>query len=139
MLPLRIDVLTQVVELLQAMIEEPCGEALYAFAVQTMASCAPIYGRMGLFVDQVRIAHAICASALPELKPRDAFKKSIETVFNARNIAAVEALPTLCKGSGKGLHFVWRLVLATVEVIEEYIPEKDSENNYVGVRVNCDG
>ena len=135
----HIDVLTQVVELLQAMIEEPCGEALYAFAIQTMASCVPIYGRMGLFVDQVRIAHAICASALPDLKPTDAFKKSIETVFNARNIASVEALPTLCKGSGEGLHFVWRLVLATVEVIEEYIPEKDSENNYVGVVVGFDG
>ena len=27
---------------------------------------------------------------------------------------------------------VWRLVEATLEVIEEYVPKKDAENNYVG-------
>ena len=63
----HIDVLTQVVELLQAMIEEPCGEALYAFAIQTMASCVPIYGRMGLFVDQVRIARSQAEGRLQEV------------------------------------------------------------------------
>ena len=33
---------------------------------------------------------------------------------------------------------MWKLVLATVEVVEEYIPEKDSENNYVGARGGAD-
>ena len=130
----RTDVLSQVTELLQGLIDEPCGEALFSFAVQTMATCSPVYGRLQLFAEQAAIAHFICDAALPDMKPKDAFKKSVDSIFTARNIASIEALPTLCRGSGEGLQHVWKLVLATVEVIEEYIPEKDSENNYVSAR-----
>ena len=35
-------------------------------------------------------------------------------------------------GDGEGMGGVWRLVEATLEVIEEYVPKKDAENNYVG-------
>ena len=132
------DNLPQVTELLQSLIDEPCGEALFSFAVQTMAACSPVYGRLQLFAEQASIAHFICNAALPDMKPKDAFKKSVDSVFTARNLASIEALPTLCRGSGEGLQHVWKLVLATVEVVEEYIPEKDSENNYVGARGGAD-
>ena len=47
-------------------------------------------------------------------------------------MVAVEALPVLVAGNGEGMGGVWRLVEATLEVIEEYVPKKDAENNYVG-------
>ena len=53
-------------------------------------------------------------------------------VFSYKNMAAVEALPVLVAGNGEGMGGVWRLVEATLEVIEEYVPKKDAENNYVG-------
>ena len=62
----------------------------------------------------------------------EAKKRSTTDVFSYKNMAAVEALPVLVAGNGEGMGGVWRLVEATLEVIEEYVPKKDAENNYVG-------
>ena len=92
----------------------------------------------GLKAEQATIAHFVCTAALPSMKPKDAFKKTVDSIFTSRNLAAIEALVLLCKGTGKGLETCWKLVTATLEVISEYIPSKDNENNYVYSVSACD-
>ncbi|CBK25543.2 uncharacterized protein [Blastocystis hominis] len=96
-----------------------------------MATLCPIYGYLGLQAEQARIAFFICKATLPSMKPEEAMKNSPDFVFDSRNLAAIEALSRLTKGNGEGVENVWKLVEATMEVIEEYIPEKDQSNNYV--------
>lgn len=108
-----------------------CGEALFRFALIAQATLTPLYGALELTAEQVRGAYSVCSMALPSLSAQDARKLPADEVFGFKNIAAIEALCVLCAGSGEGVSGVWRLVEATLEVIEEYIPGKDTENNYV--------
>ena len=71
---------------------------------------------------------------LPEIPAQEAKKRSAETVFSYKNLAAIESLSVVCAGNGEGMTGVWRLVEATLEVIEEYIPGKDNDNHYVRER-----
>lgn len=125
------DKLTSIGSEYQQLAEDQCGEELFNFLLQCMAMLCPIYGFLGLQAEQARIAFFICKATLPSMKPEEALKSSADIVFDSRNLAAVEALSNLTKGSGEGLENVWKLVEATLEVIEEYIPEKDAGNNYV--------
>lgn len=117
----------------QQLAEDQCGEDLFNFLLQCMATLCPIYGYLGLQAEQARIAFFICKATLPSMKPEEAMKNSPDFVFDSRNLAAIEALSRLTKGNGEGVENVWKLVEATMEVIEEYIPEKDQSNNYVRV------
>ena len=125
------DRLTAIGSEYQQLAEDQCGEELFNFLLQCMASLCPLYGFLGLQAEQARIAFFICKATLPSMKPEEALKSSADVVFDSRNLAAIEALSRLTKGTGEGLENVWKLVEATLEVIEEYIPEKDADNNYV--------
>ena len=115
----------------QQLAEDQCGEDLFNVLLQCMATLCPIYGYLGLQAEQARIAFFICKATLQSMKPEEALKSSADFVFDSRNLAAIEALSRLTKGNGEGVENVWKLVEATLEVIEEYIPEKDQSNNYV--------
>ena len=70
---------------------------------------------------------------------QEAKKRSAEIVFSYKNLAAIEALSVVCGGNGEGMKGVWELVEATLEIVEEYVPGKDNENNYVRQGVGSDG
>lgn len=115
----------------QRLTDKHCGETIYKHCLQSLASLCPLYGMYALKAEQATIVHFVCSAALPSMKPKDAFKKTVDSIFTTRNLAAIEALVLLCKGTGRGLETCWKLVAATLEVISEYIPSKDNENNYV--------
>ena len=134
-----LDTLTTADALYQSLADKQCGETIYKCCLQSLASLCPLYGQYDLKAEQAVVVHFVCVNALPSMKPKDAFKKSVDSIFTSRNLAAIEALVLLCKGNGVGLETCWKLVTATLEVIHEYIPSKDNENNYVVVfvYVNC--
>ena len=49
-------------------------------------------------------------------------------------LKVVRMMPNTPAQVGEGMTGVWRLVEATLEVIEEYIPGKDNDNHYVRER-----
>ena len=126
-----IDTLTEASSLYQQLADRHCGEVIYRCCIQSLASLCPLYGLFGLQAEQAQIAYYVCSASLPSMKPKDAQKKTVDSIFSSKNLAAIEALVVLCKGKGKGLETCWKLVASTVEVINEYIPSKDNENNYV--------
>ena len=126
-----IDTLTTADSLYQSIAEKQCGETIYKCCLHSLASLCPLYGLYDLKAEQAVVVHFVCVNALPSMKPKDAFKKSVDSIFTSRNLAAIEALAMLCKGNGVGLETCWKLVTATLEVIHEYIPSKDNDNNYV--------
>lgn len=133
-----IDILTIANTVYQQLASKHCGETIYKCCLQSLAALCPLYGMYNLKTEQASIAYFVCSAALPSMKPKDAFKKTVDSIFSSRNLAAIEALTALCKGKGKGLETCWRLLIPTLEVISEYIPSKDNENNYVSEQHDYD-
>ena len=113
-------------------LEAKCGEGVFRRVLRAQASLLPLFGAQKMVPEQLHGTLSICRLALPEATVSEAKKRSTTDVFSYKNMAAVEALPVLVAGNGEGMGGVWRLVEATLEVIEEYVPKKDAENNYVG-------
>ena len=108
-----------------------CGESVFRFVLLSQAALMPLYGALKMRSEQLKNAFSVCQLALPSMSAHEAKKRSADTIFSYKNLAAIEALPAICAGNGEGVAGVWRLVEATMEVVEEYIPGKDAENNYV--------
>lgn len=112
--------------------EAKCGEGVFRSVLPAQAALLPLFGALKMVPEQLHGALSICRLALPKVTVSEAKKRSTTDVFSYKNMVAVEALPVLVAGNGEGMGGVWRLVEATLEVIEEYVPKKDAENNYVG-------
>lgn len=119
---------------LQELAEEQCGESLFRSVLRSLAALCPIYGALQLQAEQAQLAFFICKATLPASKPHEALKASADSVFSPRNLAAIEALCALCGGSGEGLANVWRLVVAALVAVDEYVPQRDGDNHYVAQR-----
>lgn len=123
----------------QELLQSPCGEAVFRHVLLAQAALLPLYGALDLTSEQLRNVFSVCQLALPEIPVQEAKKRSAEIVFSYKNLAAIEALSVVCGGNGEGMKGVWELVEATLEIVEEYVPGKDNENNYVRQGVGSDG
>lgn len=111
---------------------------MFRSVLPAQAALLPLFGALKMVPEQLRGALSICRLALPKVTVSEAKKRNTTDVFSYKNMAAVEALPILVAGSGEGMGAVWKLVEATLEAIEEYVPKKDAENNYVEASWRCD-
>ena len=87
--------------------EAKCGEGVFRSVLPAQAALLPLFGALKMVPEQLHGALSICRLALPKATVSEAKKRSTTDVFSYKNMAAVE-------------------------VIEEYVPKKDAENNYVG-------
>ena len=122
----------------QELLQTSCGENVFRHVLLAQAALLPLYGALNLTSDQLYNVFKVCQLTLPEIPAQEAKKRSAETVFSYKNLAAIESLSVVCAGNGEGMSGVWRLIEATLEVIEEYVPGKDHDNNYVRERIMND-
>lgn len=118
-------------ETYEQLLKARCGENVFRFVLLSQAALIPLYGALKMNADQLKNAFSLCKLALPSMSVHEVKKRSADTIFSYKNLAAIEALPAICAGNGEGVAGVWRVVEATMEIVEQYIPGKDTENNYV--------